>query len=114
MTSLASWPRSAPAALLALCLSAALAGCSIVPYSSTATADLADAARALNADLADASEAFLCRGMSIREWMLRYGHSDELAAAWATLCDGQTRQRTPRSTGSTSPPGSAPGEPGDS
>ena len=73
------------AALLALTLT----GCTIQPWIDETSQEAVDRYRAANANLSNASEAWLCRGMSIREWMLRFGDSPERAEAWRVLCDGR-------------------------
>jgi len=45
-----------------------------------------DTYREANTRLTDDSLAWICRGVSIREWQARFGWSEESAAAWSTLC----------------------------
>ena len=66
-----------------------LAGCSTVPEARVASDAAVTGFRNAQTDLADAAEAWLCRGVSIREWILRYGQTPETRDAWWLICGGK-------------------------
>ena len=74
---------------LPLCLVVTLSGCAYSPYVERASEETVRAYRAANVDLTNFSEAWLCRGIAIREWLVRFG-TPERAAAWRTLCEGKS------------------------
>ena len=63
-----------------------LTGCTTSPIFRSVSSEAVEGYRAANTDAADFSEAVMCRGISIREWMLRYGATPDKARAWAVLC----------------------------
>ena len=77
--------------VLAVLLAAVLAldGCTTVPQARVASDTAVAGFRNAQTDLADAAEAWLCRGMSIREWILRYGQSTASRDAWWLICGGK-------------------------
>ena len=61
-----------------------LAGCSTF-------SNLVDAGAKANHAAAEGAEVVLCRGMSIGEWIRRYGNDAEMAKAWRVLCSDQIK-----------------------
>lgn len=93
---------------------AAGVGCSTAPYGTAASGEAIRLDRAVNADLTAASMAWLCRGISIRQWLIEFGGSADRALAWETMCAGQSVEQIPRmgasgaGSGSAAPGGRAP------
>jgi hypothetical protein len=67
-------------------LTAILAGCSMSPTVDMASTEYVQARRDTHSDITDASEAWICRGISVYEWMRRYG-TPERAAGWQAICE---------------------------
>ena len=80
--------------IIVLSAALTLAACETSPTVAAAAERGVDAYRAANADMANIAEAFMCRGISIREWMIRYG-TPERAAAWRELCRERTTDELP-------------------
>ena len=69
--------------------------CSTSPRAQVASDAGVNVWRAAQNDAADAAEAWLCRGISIREWILRYGQSAESRDAWWLMCGGKQEVELP-------------------
>ena len=73
---------------LLLALLGPLAGCSTSQTIDAAADEYVDRRRSIHSDLTDGSLAWLCRGITVFEWRLRFDTAEKVAG-WRAICNHQ-------------------------